>query len=146
MTNQEKIFQEALLYKGVKEVDGIGVNEMIKSWITWAMPWTENEADVDSKYAWCAIFPSRIMFDLRLLPKNKPIIRALDYLKIGKKINEPVKGCFAVLDRGKGKGQVTFFCKFTKDGYFQGFGGNQQNKIGYNEFDVKRVLGYISLD
>ena len=48
MTNSEKLYNQALKYLGVTEINGIASNKVIASWVAWAMPWVKNEPDLDS--------------------------------------------------------------------------------------------------
>lgn len=146
MNNSDRLFEQALRYEGVSEINGISTNQVIKSWIAWAMPWVKNEPDLDSRYAWCAIFISKMLDEIGLLPDHKPIVAARKFLDIGVCMDTPKRGDLVILERGLYKGHVTIFNKFLDDGYFEGLGGNQANKVGLNRFPLKRVLGFRSLD
>jgi uncharacterized protein (TIGR02594 family) len=146
MTNSEKLYNQALKYLGVTEINGIASNKIISSWVAWAMPYVKNESDLDSRYAWCAIFISKMMDEIGLLENNKPIVAARKFLDIGTCIDIPKSGDLVILERGLYKGHITIFNKFLENGYFEGLGGNQANKVGLNRYSIKRVLGYRSLD
>lgn len=146
MTNSDRLFEQAMRYFEVSEINGVASNKVISSWIAWAMPWVKLEQDLDSRYAWCAIFISKMMDEIGLLPNHKPIVAARKFLDVGTCIDVPKQGDLVILERGLYKGHVTIFNKFLDNGYFEGLGGNQANKVGLNRFPLKRVLGFRSLD
>lgn len=146
MLNSEKLFLQALKYYDVKEVEGIGVNQLIASWISWAMPWVKSEEDIDSRYAWCAIFISKMMNEIDLLPNSTPIIRARKFAEIGTETNTPVRGDIIVLSRGVANGHVALLDQVLPNGKYRLYGGNQQNKVGYNIFNPDRVISKRTLN
>ena len=146
MTNSEKLYNQALKYLGVTEINGIASNKVIVSWVAWAMPWVKNEPDLDSRYAWCAIFISKMMDEIGLLPNHRPIVAARKFLDVGTCVDEPKQGDLVILERGLYKGHITIYNKPLEGGYFEGLGGNQANKVGLNKFANNRILGFRSLD
>lgn len=146
MFNSDLLYNQALKYVGTSEVEGIGVNELIKSWVAWAMPWVKNELDIDSRYAWCAIFISKMMSEINLLPNQKPIVAARKFITIGNEIINPKRGDLIILDRGIGKGHIGLFDQVLINGKYRLLGGNQANKVGFNDFNPNRILAKRTLN
>ena len=140
MLNSDLLYQQALKYVGISEIDGIDTNPIIDDWIKWAMPWVRNEKDLDSRYAWCAIFLSRMLYEINLLPFNEPIIAARKFITVGYEVENPKQGDIIILERGPGKGHIGILDKILPNGKYRLLGGNQQNKVGFNDFDPKRII------
>jgi len=147
MNNNKEILKEIQKFIGQAEDPGEGSNKWIESLIIEAMPWVKNEKDIDSRYAWCAIFAWKILSNLNLY-KGKPIVRARDFLKLGANLKDPEIGALVVLWRGSrngAKGHVGWVTGI-KPGYIRIVGGNQMNKVGENWFSQERVLEYRTFD
>jgi uncharacterized protein (TIGR02594 family) len=122
------------LEQGVREVPGDKDNPAIMQCF----------ADVGVKAlhdetAWCAAW-----LGSKLKRAGKPFLKsawARDYLKYGHKLDEPVAGCIAVTDRGRGFGHTFFVLSWT-DTTVTGVGGNQGDQVSVATFDRDKVLGW----
>ena len=92
------------------------------------------------RVAWCGYFVSHV------LKLKKPIGRARDFLRIGRKVKLPKRGDIMIFSRGRSRwaGHVGFYMGTT---YIKGrkfykiLGGNQNNYVNIIEYPASRLLG-----
>jgi uncharacterized protein (TIGR02594 family) len=70
---------------------------------------------------------------------------ARSWLKWGKAIEEPSKGCIVVFERGIDAGHVAFFVSKISDSEIEVLGGNQGNKVCIKSYPINKLLGYRCL-
>lgn len=93
--------------------------------------------------AWCSAFVNCMIEDATLLEGTNSVA-ARSWLKFGKPIKEPVRGCIVVFSRpddGPDSGHVGFFLR-KSGGTIRILGGNQSNAVSIGDFPESRLLGY----
>lgn len=106
---------------------------------------------IDPKlYQWCAAFVNSILA-LHDIPGSESVsehpLLARSFLKWGIPTDEPEYGDIVILTRGRAgwQGHVGFYIDTI---YVDGvkkilvFGGNQNNQVGFNEYNASRLLGF----
>ena len=92
--------------------------------------------------AWCASFVSWCL-EKAGVPSTRSAA-ARSYLKWGKPLTIPRRGCVVVFKRGNSswQGHVGFFVEETTDGKIVVLGGNQSNSVRTSRYSKKDLLGY----
>jgi len=128
----------ALEEYGNKGIPGSNSNtEILKYYKNTGFDWVQ-----DDDIAWCTAFISWC-----LMKAKKPYIKSLlarDYLKYGKKTQEPKLGDIAVLwriTRNSIYGHVGFFIRKDKNTVYL-LGGNQNNSVTITPYPATQVLEY----
>lgn len=93
---------------------------------------------VDDETPWCSSFVCWVVDMCGLKSTNSAAARS--WLKWGKQINTPVKGCIVVMKRPGGN-HVTFF-DHQDANYIYCLGGNQSNSVCISAYKKDRVLSY----
>ena len=99
-------------YYGETEVEGAGSNSVILNIIKWGISWAYD----DSKTAYCAIGLSHAIH--AITGNFKAILAARHFLRVGRKVENPVYGDIVVFWRGKPngwKGHVGLYIRETKN-------------------------------
>jgi len=128
---------------GVKEIPGTGDNPRILEYQEMTGLNFENE-DV----AWCGIFANWCALQAGLPRSDTAVAR--DWLNVGRKTSKPRPGDVVVMWRHhkteSWKGHVGFFAGFSHDGsnVFV-LGGNQDDEVNIQPYDIDRVLDYRRL-
>lgn len=86
---------------------------------------------------WCAAFVGWVINQAGL--KGSGRADAVSYLRWGKKLSQPVKGCVMVLEHPNGGHHVTFY-SYEKDGYYYGLGGNQANAVNVSRWKKSELM------
>ncbi len=93
---------------------------------------------------WCSAFANWVVMQAGLQGTGKPNARS--WLQWGQEVEQPCDGALCVLWRGLPsgpQGHVGFVAdSFPRPGYIHLLGGNQGNRVGINEYPLRRVLGY----
>lgn len=132
--------KEARRLEGVTEIKGKRHNKTIMGWAEKLSIWYR-----DDETPWCGLFTAHCIgsqLPNEVIPKNP--LGARNWLKFGKKINEPVEGAIAVFWRGKKsgwQGHVGFVVGSNATHLFI-LGGNQSNQVNIRKFSKSRLLGY----
>ena len=127
----------ALNYIGTAEAPGPLNDPDIVRWLkSTGMP-----AMSDDDEAWCAAMVNGILLESGIDGTGKPNARS--YEEWGYQIHKPKLGCIVVLTRGKAAwaGHVGFYL----DEYHSRIkllGGNQNNRVGINDYHTDRLLSY----
>lgn len=102
------------------------------------------------RYEWCAAFVNT-MLALHHIPGSESVsqhpLTARSFLKWGEPTIEPEYGDIVILTRGTAgwQGHVGFYIDTV---YIDGvkkilvLGGNQNNQVGFDEYNASRLLGY----
>jgi uncharacterized protein (TIGR02594 family) len=102
------------------------------------------------QYEWCAAFVNS-MLELHGIPgsesASKHPLLARGFLKWGIPTSQPEYGDIVILTRGNAgwQGHVGFYIDtIVVDGVKKilVFGGNQNNRVGFSEYNASRLLGY----
>lgn len=126
----------AQLDLGLKEIPGKAtaprIERMLRALRAW---WSDDETP------WCGVAVATWMREggVDLIPQHW--YRARAWLDWGQKLDKPVRGCVAILERG-GAGHVALVTGVDLQGRVLLLGGNQGNAVSINAFDASRVLGY----
>lgn len=102
------------------------------------------------QYEWCAAFVNGVL-SAHNIPGSESVsehpLMARSFLKWGKEVSEPKLGDIVILKRGNNnwQGHVGIFILSHNliDGQetYVLLGGNQDDKVGYNEYPKSRVIG-----
>ena len=126
--------KEAISYLGLKEVKGIGNNELIVKWWVKMGAWFRDDLS-----PWCGLY-------LAICLKNtghdvpKQFYRALNWLEYGLPCSVGV-GAIAIMKR-EGGGHVAFVAGRTKEGKIVLLGGNQGDRVCYAAVNAENILTY----
>lgn len=126
---------------GLEEVPGAGNNPEI---IEWMKLTTLPRSMWKDSTAWCSVAVNAA-FMLNDMEGTRSAA-ALDWMKWGKKLEEPRLGCVVVFKRYDSNGNlvgghVAFFLDETDD-KVQVIGGNQSNAITKQWYSKKNIVGY----
>lgn len=139
-----KIFSRAQEEDGEKEIPGSKDNPEIIKFLKEGSPKYKPSSGVwHDEIPWCAAFVGYVLKMAGLHGTGRA--DAVSYLKWGKKLDKPVKGCVMVLEhidssgRPNGRHHVTFF-SHEKANYVYGYGGNQGNKVCLSAYDKREVM------
>lgn len=121
-------------YIGTREVPGKGSNPVIVGWLIALKAWWREDLT-----PWCGVFCAECMRQAGIA-RPKAWYRALAWLDWGVKLDKPLLGCVAVLER-KGGGHVFFVAGVSGDKIL-GLGGNQSDTVRYAVFEAKDIKGY----
>lgn len=90
---------------------------------------------------WCAAFVGAMLEKSGYASAKS--LTARDYLRWGKEITKPRKGCVVVFKRGNSswQGHVAFFVRETKTHIYV-LGGNQSNAVNVARYPRSKLLGY----
>ncbi len=138
----DQIVQIASGEIGVKEIHGSEHNPRILEY--------QNMTGLNfgnDEVAWCSIFANWCALQADLPRSNAANARS--WLNVGRKTSFPVPGDVVVIWRespSSWKGHVGFFMGFNHDGSeIFILGGNQNDEVNIQQFDVSRVLQYRRL-
>lgn len=93
---------------------------------------------VDDETPWCSSFANWVTGECGVKGTNSASARS--WMKWGKKLKSPVKGCIVVFSR-TGGGHVAFY--HDEDaGFIYTLGGNQSNQVCISAYRKDRLLGY----
>lgn len=128
--------EHALGERGVLETPGAGDNPRVVEYLrTTTLPLALASED---ETPWCSAFVNWCM--TRAGVKGTGSAAARSWLSWGHPLEEPRRGCVAVLSRDGG-GHVGFYLR-TVGSQIHLFGGNQNNMVGVRAYDRSRLLGY----
>ncbi len=99
----------------------------------------------DDETAWCAAAMCAWLEESGI--KSPRSARALSFMDWGYKSGKPSIGCILLMERRNEKGlvighHVCFYVGETKTHYW-GLGGNQRDRVGYNEFPKDILIASI---
>lgn len=125
---------------GVKEVDGAEFNTRIIEYYRAANVVTSSILG-DDAVAWCSAFMCWVIEHAGFLSPNTLV--AMEWLKWGRKLDNPALHCIVVIKRGVESWQahVGIVTDWTAD-KIKVLGGNQDNEVNEQWFRRDRVLGY----
>ena len=143
-----KLLSAMLQYLGVKEIKGSANNPVIMN-----MAKTLGIDDIytsDDKQPWCALLMNFLIFitgkpRMNLKKDKYNLLRALYLMNYGEAVapGDERLGDIGVLKREGGGHTFILIAKANSlDGNPIGIGGNQGDKIGFDEFDKDRIEGY----
>ncbi len=101
-------------------------------------------------YEWCAAFVNSVL-QLHNIPGSESVsqhpLTARSFLKWGVPTDQPEYGDIVILTRGRSgwQGHVGFYIDtIVIDGVEKilVLGGNQNNRVGFDEYNASRLLGY----
>jgi len=119
---------------GEKEVSGSKHNDRILEYHS-----VTTLKATDDETPWCSSFVSWCLEKAGVQSTKNAWARS--YMKWGKPISKPVKGCIAVFTRGNSSGHVAFFLE-DNGLSISCLGGNQGNKVCISSYPKARLLGY----
>lgn len=122
---------------GQAEIEGAGSNPRIAEYFAGAgHPEVKDDAT-----PWCAAYVGWALREAGIEPSGS--LAARSYLRWGKPLELPRKGCIVVLKRGNDPkaGHVGFFAGMAMDKVMI-LGGNQGDKVSIQAFPESMVLGY----
>lgn len=134
-------FQVASNFIGLKEIPGDKDNALIV-----AMLKECNDSFNHDEVPWCSAFVNFICKCLGLPRTNSAA--ALSWLKVGSASNYPTVGStIVILKRGTNpnQGHVGFYGGISSGNKVHVLGGNQNNQVCLDDFNVIDVLGYRDL-
>jgi len=133
--------------KNVKEVRGSKSNPRVMEYIKASgMAWAKD--DSGGTNAWCASFVSWVLKQSGYPMYHDHAMRAVNYMKYGTKLAEPVYGAICVKYRNNSKntalGHVAFIVGQSKDGkkYYM-LGGNQGDKVCVMEYPKDVWVSFV---
>lgn len=140
-------------YIGQAEIKGTDSNPFILRIIKLFFP---SHGD-DSTIAWCAIWAAYVLYKTGKLTwkdvfvTHKSRLASTRYLaSLFEESENPKVGDLVLLSRNNDptKGHATFLYEplNSRETTFEGFGGNQQDKIGVNTFPKKRIEKVLDVD
>lgn len=131
-------YKRAMADFGLSEIAGAKHNPRIVEMFAKAgHSWVQ-----DDETAWCAAAVNCWLEESGI--KGTGQLNARSFLDWGKEYSGPAKqGVIAVLPRGTSawQGHVTLMTGRTKDGLFEGLGGNQKNQVRKDWYPLDKVLG-----
>lgn len=127
----------ALAEQGQIEVPGDADNPRIVEYLkSTTLP---PELAAQDETAWCSAFVNWCVEHSG--HKGTRSAAARSWLEWGKAISIPRRGCIAVFSRGESSGHVAFYMCSILHNYIV-LGGNQANRVGVNDYDRARLLGF----
>jgi hypothetical protein len=130
---ETSLYQTALRFEGLHEIPGPKNNP----WIEWAFSLTAFPEPYTDEDAWCSAAMNAWCYILGL-PRSGSAA-AISWLKVGKPItiDEAVIGeDILVFDH-----HVTIYAGRVNDKIVNGLGGNQNNKVGFDPFQIGLIRG-----
>ena len=100
----------------------------------------------DDETPWCASFVCFVMESCNLTSTKSAA--SLSYLRWGRELARPVRGCVVIFERVDRNGAVipnrghVGFWLGESDGFVEVLGGNQSNKVNVSNYGASRVIGY----
>lgn len=131
----------AYRYRGLKEEHGTKNNpQVVLMWKNVHMPWIRDDAT-----PWCAAFVGSCLEECGITSSRSAA--ALSYRNWGEKLDHPVKGAIAYMERRDATGHlvgghVGFVAGVDTRGNILLLGGNQGDMVDIKAFPKKRILGY----
>lgn len=124
---------------GTKEKVGSPDNPRIAEYLL-----TTNLSKADAsndETAWCSAFVNWCMEKAKYAGTDSALARS--WLRWGKSIEKPIKGCIVVFSRSGSPvfGHVGFYLSEDSD-TIKVLGGNQSNSVCIQDYSKRRVLGY----
>ncbi len=129
----------ALKEIGTRELEGLEHNPRIIEY----HEETSLRATTD-EVPWCSSFINWCMAQAGI--KGTRSAAARSWLKWGRELETPIRGCVVVLPRGKSswQGHVGLFIEFVNNGkHFNMLGGNQSDTVKLQTFRTEDVLGFM---
>jgi uncharacterized protein (TIGR02594 family) len=122
--------------RGVKEIAGPAANPRIIEYQA-----ATNYRPGSDEVHWCSSFVNWVMKEAGIARTNSAAARS--WLKWGKKIAQPVRGCVVVLRRGNNpqNGHVAFYVSRQGD-LVRLLGGNQGDQVKISRYKAADVLSY----
>jgi len=131
----------ALDFYGLAEIPGEKNNPQILQFFNdIGHTWVQSE-----ETAWCSAFMNWLAWKLGI--ERSEALDARSWLKVGKEIEDPVKGHMAVYWRShpdSWKGHVGLVTRVDLDTIWT-LGGNQNNMVKISPYSRSRLLSYIEL-
>jgi uncharacterized protein (TIGR02594 family) len=127
----------ALTYMGTTEIPGPGSNSLIDEFLEHVgMP-------SDDDIAWCSAFANHCVIKAGVTGTGKPNAKSFANDPNFIKLDKWMLGCIGVYDRGTEAwmGHVGFPLD-TKGKWDRLLGGNQSNRVGINNYDNGKLVGY----
>lgn len=132
-------YKIALKELGVKEFEGPENNPRVIEYHSATS--LESKSDL---VPWCSSFVNWCLKQSGEHGTNSASARS--FLKWGKKVDTPYKGCIVVLSRGLAwQGHVGFFVH-EQNGLIGILGGNQDNRVSIDYYSKSNLLGYREPD
>lgn len=130
----EKFYNAAKAEMGIHELSGSKHNKRILEFHATTSLKAKND-----EVPWCSSFVNWVVTkQCGMNGTNSAAARS--WMKWGKPLKKPVKGCIVVFTR-TGGGHVAFFHSEDKD-YIYCLGGNQSNSVNISAYKKDRLLGY----
>lgn len=124
---------------GVKEVPGTGMSDRIAQYYRA----TRGAVPKDDAVPWCAAFACWCLEQAGYTSTRSK--RARDFLEYGNMLLQPRYGCLIVFSRASSSnplaGHVGFYAGPADDGKVWVLGGNQGNKVGLSQHEMRTYLG-----
>lgn len=133
MTKYDELYAVAKKEMGIAELPGKAQNKRILQYHqATSLKATSEETP------WCASFANWCLAQMGEKGTNSAAARS--FMKWGKPLTKPVKGCIVVFTR-TGGGHVAIFDSMDKN-FIYTLGGNQNNSVCIRAYDKSRLLGY----
>ena len=133
MSIYDQFYAAAKAEMGVAELPGISENKKIIEYHSYTSLKATSELT-----PWCSSFANYVVSKCGLKGTNSAA--AISWMKWGKPLAKPVKGCIAVLKR-KGGNHVAFVDHVDGNMLYL-LGGNQGNQVGISAYPKDRLLGF----
>jgi len=133
MVKYDEIYAIAKKEMGIAEIPGKAQQKRILEYHACTSLKAKQE-----EVPWCASFANWVLKQSGLEGTNSAAARS--FMKWGKEIKRPVKGCIVVFTR-KGGGHVAFFHSDAGE-HVLVLGGNQSDKVSISSYPKARLLGY----
>lgn len=154
---QDRLFEVAKSYVGLKEIKGNDYNPIITNWLKICIPNKYLTAAKSDETSWCAAFihgcfveafgwdaHKRLVLDYggNSLAKSFKNLRAYPQWQVISDIRDLQLGDIVVSDRGKysWQGHIYFFCNFQdlNDYFIDGLGGNQSDGVNISNQKINK--------
>jgi uncharacterized protein (TIGR02594 family) len=129
----ERFYETAKKEMGINELSGAKHNKRILEYHA-----TTTLKAKSDEVPWCSSFVNWVVFKCSMEGTNSAAARS--WMKWGKGLTKPVKGCIVVFTR-TGGGHVGFYHSEDK-GFIYVLGGNQSNSVNISAYAKSRLLGY----
>lgn len=129
----EKFYETAKKEMGINELSGAKHNKRILEYHA-----TTTLKAKDDETPWCSSFANWVVIQCGVEGTKSAAARS--WMKWGKELKNPVKGCIVVFTR-TGGGHVAFYHSEDKD-FIYVLGGNQSNSVNISAYRKDRLLGF----
>lgn len=133
-----KILQEGLHLYGIKELSGEGSNPVILGWADEIGGWIADFYNTDG-IPWCGLYVG-VCAKRAGFPFDQRALSARQWIKWGKKADQPSLGDVMVFFRGNKGGHVGFYVGEDHTA-FHILGGNQSDMVNIARISKSRLIG-----